>query len=127
GYSCGGPGEPCDAQSRPYFRPYANVTRGQLTKIIGNAAGWPAENPPAATFADVAPGSAFFVAAETAVAHGIISGYTCGGAGEPCDGQNRPYFRPYNNAVRGQLAKIVYLAITGQAPAPAAGPPKWRP
>ena len=39
---------------------------------------------------------------------GIISGYPCGGAGEPCVAPaNRPYFRPSNNATRGQTAKIV--------------------
>ena len=43
----------------------------------------------------------------------MISGYACGGAGEPCDAGHRPYFRQYNNAIRGQIAKIVYLSITG--------------
>ncbi len=37
GYSCGGPGEPCDAANRPYFRPAANATRGQVAKITGNS------------------------------------------------------------------------------------------
>ena len=50
---------------------------------------------------------------ETAAAHGVISGYTCGGPGEPCDARNRPYFRQGNNATRGQIAKIVYLSVTG--------------
>ncbi|HMA36326.1 MAG TPA: S-layer homology domain-containing protein [Chloroflexia bacterium] len=112
GYACGGPGEPCDDQSRPYFRPYTNVTRGQLAKIIVAAAGWPLVMPPAATFADVAPGSPFYAFVETAYCHSIISGYACGGPGEPCDGGNRPYFRGGNNAVRGQIAKIVYGALT---------------
>ena len=112
GYACGGPGEPCDAGSRPYFRPGANVTRGQLAKIVAGAAGWPLSNPAAGTFADVAPGSAFYPFVETAVAHGIISGYACGGPGEPCDAQQRPYFRQGNPATRGQIAKIVYGALT---------------
>ncbi|MEO6458588.1 MAG: S-layer homology domain-containing protein [Chloroflexia bacterium] len=34
GYPCGGLNEPCDGQSRPYFRPGANVTRGQLSKML---------------------------------------------------------------------------------------------
>ena len=39
---------------------------------------------------------------------GIISGYNCGGVGEPCiPPANLPYFRPGNNATRGQIAKIV--------------------
>jgi hypothetical protein len=37
GYGCGGPGEPCDAYSRPYYRPVANVTRQQMAKFIDNA------------------------------------------------------------------------------------------
>src|SRR5207302_1944429 len=108
GYNCGGPGEPCDAQHRPYFRPYANVTRGQLSKIDVVTAGWPLLNPASRSFADVLPGSAFYTFVETAYCHAIISGYTCGGPGEPCDAQHRPYFRQGNNATRGQIAKIVY-------------------
>jgi len=37
GYTCGGSGEPCDPQSRPYYRPVANVTRQQMAKFIDNA------------------------------------------------------------------------------------------
>ena len=34
GYPCGTrPDEPCDAQSRPYFRPHSSLTRGQDAKI----------------------------------------------------------------------------------------------
>jgi hypothetical protein len=113
GYPCGTqPTEPCDPQNRPYFRPYANVTRGQLSKIDVIAAGWDLVNPASNTFADVLPGSTFYTYIETAVCHGIISGYMCGGAGEPCDPQNRPYFRPFNDATRGQISKIVYLSLT---------------
>ncbi len=114
GYDCGGPGEPCDAQHRPYFRPFNNVTRGQLSKIDVVAAGWPLLNPPGpGSFEDVLPNTAFYTYVETAVCAGIISGYDCGGPGEPCDAQHRPYFRQYNDATRGQIAKIVYLSITG--------------
>jgi len=115
GYNCGGPGEPCDSQNRPYFRPYANVTRGQLSKIDVVAAGWALVNPSNPSFEDVVPNTAFYEFVETAYCHGIISGYNCGGPGEPCDSQNRPYFRQYNNATRGQIAKIVYLSVTGSA------------
>jgi virginiamycin B lyase len=113
GYGCGGPGEPCDSQNRPYFRPSAYVTRGQLAKIDATAAGWPLRAPAAATFADVAPGTAFYASVETAACHGVIAGYTCGGPGEPCDAARRPYFRPGANATRGQIAKIVYLSTGG--------------
>jgi hypothetical protein len=50
---------------------------------------------------------------ETAAAHNIISGYACGGAGEPCGASGRPYFRQAANAARGQIAKIVYNALSG--------------
>jgi hypothetical protein len=33
GYPCGGEGEPCDDAERPYFRPYAEVTRGQGARL----------------------------------------------------------------------------------------------
>jgi hypothetical protein len=56
GYGCGGPGEPCDATHRPYFRPGANVTRGQLSKITVVAADWAPLTPPSDSFADVPPG-----------------------------------------------------------------------
>ena len=118
GYTCGGPGEPCDAQHRPYFRPYAAVTRGQLSKIAVVAAGWTLLNPASGTFEDVLPQTAFYPFVETAYAHGIISGYDCGGPGEPCRTPPRPYFRQFANATRGQIAKIVYLAVTAPAAAP---------
>jgi guanyl-specific ribonuclease Sa len=60
------------------------------------------------TFADVPQGNPFWVFIERVSLHGVISGYTCGGVGEPClPPQNRPYFRTYGNATRGQSAKIV--------------------
>src|SRR5579859_1370986 len=111
GYTCGEPNEPCDSRNRPYFRPYTQVTRGQLSKIAVGAAGWRVVNPPLGSFADVVPNTAFYPFVETAYYHGIISGYSCGGIGEPCDSHSRPYFRLYKNATRGQIAKIGYLSM----------------
>jgi len=113
GYACGAPGEPCDAQARPYFRPSANVTRGQLSKIVVVAAGAPLINPANASFQDVAPGTAFYTFVETAAARGLVSGYACGAVSEPCGASGKPYFRQFNSATRGQIAKIVYNAIRG--------------
>ncbi|HMA37117.1 MAG TPA: S-layer homology domain-containing protein [Chloroflexia bacterium] len=118
GYTCGSPGEPCDTARRPYFRPSANVTRGQLAKIDVVAAGWALISPATGSFADVLPGTAFYPFVETAAGHGIISGYACGSAGEPCDSQNRPYVRPAQPATRGQIAKIVDLSLGGDGTAP---------
>ena len=88
------------------FRPGNDVTRGQIAKIVSNAAGF---NEPVTgqTFEDVAPNSAFYPFIERMSRLGIISGYPCGGEGEPCGRGNRPYFRPNNNATRGQISKIV--------------------
>ncbi|HET9494820.1 MAG TPA: S-layer homology domain-containing protein [Chloroflexia bacterium] len=110
GYTCGGPGEPCTPGNRPYFRPDAGATRGQLTKIVSNAAGFDDTIPPnQQQFADVPPNSTFWLYVERLLLNrpGIMSGYSCGGPGEPCDTGNRPYFRPGNPLTRGQTSKIV--------------------
>jgi hypothetical protein len=86
------------------FRPSNNVTRGQLAKIVVLAQAWTLYTPPSPTFSDVPAANPFYDFIETAYAHNIISGYSCGaGCLE---------FRPGNNATRGQIAKIVYLAVT---------------
>ncbi|HKP54238.1 MAG TPA: S-layer homology domain-containing protein [Chloroflexia bacterium] len=118
GYPCGSPGEPCDSQNRPYFRPNANVTRAQIAKIVVIAAGWSLNEPQTASFQDVPVGSTFFPHVETAYSHQILGGYPCGDPTEPCDEQNRPYFRPGNNATRAQISKLVTLAITEPTPTP---------
>jgi hypothetical protein len=98
GYPCGGPGEPCDPANHPYFRPNANATRGQIAKIVSNAAGF---NEPAGEqrYADVPPGSPFYEVVNRLSSRGVISGYP-GGSG-------LPNFKPNDNATRGQVAKIV--------------------
>jgi len=75
------------------FRPGNDVTRGQLAKIVSNAAGF---NEPVTgqTFSDVAPDSTFYVYIERMARRGMIGGYQDG------------TFRPGNNATRGQIAKI---------------------
>jgi plastocyanin len=106
GYACGGPGEPCGAGNKPYFRPGANASRGQIAKIVAGAANLTG-TPSGQTFADVPTNHTFYTFVEQLAANGSMSGYPCGGTGEQCDGQNRPYFRPSVNTTRGQLAKIV--------------------
>jgi hypothetical protein len=112
GYSCGlnwrliipkNPSEPCLE-----YRPGNNVTRGQLCKIVVLAAGWPLYTPAVPTFADVPENHTFYQYVETAYSRGIISGYACTGAPATLCLQ----FRPGNNATRGQISKIVYIAIT---------------
>jgi hypothetical protein len=97
GYSCGA--------GCLEYRPGNNVTRGQLTKIIVLAQGWAITPPGTPTFRDVGQSDPFYGFVETAYAHNVISGYACGaGCLE---------FRPGNNATRGQISKIVFIAITG--------------
>ena len=117
GYTCGGinpqtgAAEPCTAGNRPYFRPSNFVTRGQLAKIVVLGAAFPLINPPTPTFTDVPRTDVFYQSIETAVCHGIISGYS----------DNT--YRSNNYAFRGQIAKIVYLAVTNpQGTCPAATP-----
>ena len=108
GYPCGGPFEPCDSANRPYFRPGANATRGQLSKIVSNAAGIVTPVPPGTqTYTDVPPSNPFYVWIERLTALGVMGGVPCGGPGEPCDAQNRPYFRPFALVTRAQASKII--------------------
>jgi hypothetical protein len=108
GYACGGTGEPCVPPGNlPYFRPNANATRGQISKIDSNAAGF-SDTPSGQQFQDVPVGSTYYAYTYRLVSRSIMAGYACGGSGEPCvPPGNLPYFRPNNNATRGQTSKIV--------------------
>lgn len=119
GYPCGGT-NPSTGQAEPcvgpgnlaYFRPNNNTTRGQLSKIVSEAANFN-EDAGLQQFADVPPDAPFFVWVQRLSNRGVVSGYACGGtnpatgAPEPCDASSRPYFRVNNNVTRGQTAKIV--------------------
>jgi hypothetical protein len=108
GYPCGGIGEPCvPPVNLPYFRPNSNATRGQISKIISNAAGF-SDPPGSRQFQDVPVGSTYYAYTYRLGSRSIMSGYPCGGVGEPCvPSGNLPYFRPNNNATRGQTSKMV--------------------
>jgi subtilisin family serine protease len=107
GYPCGGTGEPCGDRDRPYFRPNANATRAQLAKIVASAKGI-TSTPTGQRYADVPPDNIFYVWIEQLSDLGVMGGYACNTVpSEPCDDQNRPYFRPFNNVTRGQASKIV--------------------
>jgi hypothetical protein len=119
GYTCGGPGEPCDSQARPYFRPGANLTRGQLSKIVANTGGY-SEAVSGQLFEDVPATSPFYAYIERMALHNVINGYICGAspAGSCVQPGNRPYFAPGNNVTRGQTAKIVANTFYPGAPTP---------
>jgi hypothetical protein len=131
GYPCGGQGEPCNSANDPYFRPNNGITRGQIAKIVSEAAGF-TDDAALQAYEDVPPGSPFYAYINRLTNRGLIGGYPCGQiAHEPCVGPgNRPYFRPNTGATRGQLAKIVATAagindpIEGQfyADVPASNP-----
>ncbi len=107
GYSCGGPSEPCGYGNLPYFRPNGNATRGQITKIVANAAGF-IDPPNSQIFQDVPQGQTFYDFVQRLASRGVMGGYACGDVGEPCvPPGNMPYFRPASNASRGQTSKIV--------------------
>lgn len=82
------------------FRWGNNVTRAQLSKIVVVALGWAPDTTGGPHFLDVQPDNPFYAYVETAYNHSIISGYSDG------------TFRPGNNATRGQIAKILYSALT---------------
>jgi hypothetical protein len=84
------------------FRPYNNVTRGQLSKIVAMSANWNLIEPNTPRFTDVPIGSPFYAYIETASCHQVVDGYSDG------------TFRPDAFATRAQISKIVCLAV--QAP-----------
>lgn len=109
GYTCDSlPSETCDAQHRPYFRPQADLTRGQIAKIVVGAMGWTPYTPTSPRFTDVPARHPFYGFVERAAQQNILGGYGCGGA-DPCPGT---YFHPAGPATRGQVSKILYLAVT---------------
>jgi hypothetical protein len=55
----------------------------------------------------VSASNVFYQFVERLTSRGVLSGYPCGGQGEPCGPGNRPYFRPHVDATRGQTSKIV--------------------
>ena len=108
GYPCGGPDEPCTPPSnRPYFRPGAFSSRGQVAKVVDEAAGY-ASPCGGQAFEDVPINSSFWCDIQKLYEHNIVSGYPCGGPGEPCiPPLNRPYYRPGSTSTRGQVVKMV--------------------
>ncbi len=97
------------------FRLNGSVSRGQLSKIVVSAQGWELLNPATPSFNDVAPDSPFYPYIETASAHSVLGGYSDG------------TFRPGNLATRGQITKVVYIAVTGRIMPPIPPPPTAEP
>jgi hypothetical protein len=115
GYPCPqrpGGGEDCGPENPNLFKPEQNATRGQLAKIVSNAAGI-TDAVAGQYYQDVPPtgeGSQFYIWIMRLTDRGVMSGYACGTTDPrsgPCDAQDRPYFRPGNTVSRGQAAKMV--------------------
>ena len=88
------------------FRPYNNTTRGQLSKIVVLSVGWSINTSGGPHFSDVPVSNPFYSYIETAYNHSIISGYSDG------------TFRWGNNITRGQLTKVIVLALEWQVVTP---------
>jgi S-layer homology domain len=88
-------------QLYPCYLPNRPITRGQLTKLVVNAAGYPLFTPTSGqqTFSDVPSTNVFFVSIETAHQKGVINGYPDG------------TFRPNNNIRRDEMAQIVFKGV----------------
>jgi hypothetical protein len=80
------------------FRPGAFATRGQIAKIVSNAAGYN-DTPTGQSFSDVPPDSTFYLYVERVAARGAVGGYSDG------------TFRPGVNTTRGQVSKIVSVVF----------------
>ena len=81
------------------FRPNNNMTRGQLAKVVTEASDFQMVSPSSATFRDVPEISTFYSYVETAKANELLGGYADG------------TFRPNTEATRGQICKVVNMAV----------------
>ncbi len=85
----------------PCYLPNVPITRGQLTKLVVNAAHYPLITPTSGqSFTDVPPSNVFYVSIETAHGKGVINGYP------------NHTFNPNGNIRRDEMAQIVYTGIT---------------
>jgi len=115
GYPCPqrpGGGDECTPENPNLFKPGEYVTRGQLAKMVSNAASY-SEAVSGQHYADVpaqGEGSQFYAWIMRLTSRNVMGGYPCGTTDPrsgPCDGQNRPSFRPCNIITSGQASKIV--------------------
>jgi S-layer family protein len=94
----------CQANGQPFpcYLPGQAITRGQLTKLVVNAAGYALYTPSGGTqtFSDVPPSNIFYVSIETAHNQGVINGYP------------DQTFRPNLSIRRDEMAQIVYKGVT---------------
>lgn len=108
---------PCETNLHvPCFKPFNDVTRGQISKIISLAENF---SDPAISqrFEDFPPSHTFYYHIDRLAANSVVEGYACGGPGEPCvPPNNRPYFRAGNLVTRAQLSKMISIAFEFSEP-----------
>jgi hypothetical protein len=95
----------------------ASGTWSAQAATLGQTQGQRAGNPPTSPdatcpaggqcFADVPAGNPFYEFVNRIYEQDLVAGYACGGAGEPCDQYNRPYYRPGTSVTRQQMAKYI--------------------
>ena len=81
------------------FRPFNNMTRGQVCKVVVLALQLPIDVHGGPHFVDVPENYVFYVWIETSYNRGLVSGYS------------DHTFRPGNNVTRGQMMKIICRAL----------------
>ena len=64
------------------FRPGNDITRGQIAKVVSNAANLQ-DDPGPQRYEDVAEDNPFYIWINRLSIHGFMGGYPCGGPGEP--------------------------------------------
>jgi hypothetical protein len=89
-----------NGQQYPCYLPSRAITRGQLTKLVVNAAHYPLYTPTTPDFTDVPTSNVFFVSIETAHHMAVINGYA------------DHTFRPNQSIRRDEMAQIVYKGVT---------------
>lgn len=80
------------------FRPNADNTRGQFTKMLALSFAWSLVTPQSPSFSDVPPGSPFYSYIETARSLGVLGGYSDG------------TFRSNDPLTRAQAVKMIMVA-----------------
>ena len=65
------------------FKPGNEITRGQIAKMVSNSAGFN-EDPGEQIYEDVPTSNTFYVWINRLSRRGHMTGYACGGEGEPC-------------------------------------------
>jgi pimeloyl-ACP methyl ester carboxylesterase len=93
----------CPETGAPCFRPGDPITRGQMAKIVSNAAGFD-EAHSDVTFTDVGTDHTFYVFIQRLASRGVVGGYN-----DPskCPNGAAPCFLPGALVTRGQMSKFV--------------------